>query len=512
MMPKVGAEKARQEILAALSRLYYEATESELVVATGIPTSLVRESLRQLSRTHRCERHMRENGEISYRYARGLQPRQRYAAGRGAMVRRIKASVGGFVRRVPQKLLLFPLVGYFVLFVFLPLPPALLAFALVLASCWTLETLLRGGRGGMPSCPIAREPAARGLNRPASCMVRAMSPRILHTRQFGGLSAMHEAFYSYLFARGRREISCWKRAAARAVLDFLRRSKGLVSRAEIMGLTGLTAEQAGAYASELLRAYRGEPAVTEGGSVVYRFDRLYAASRSYVHPEHPVSPKTDGEGIGGPLGGDTRRFGGLITFMNGLNLLFGSFYGTLVLDRVATAVRGPAAAGRDSSGVWPFLSGMHSLIMNGFQYFHPLVIAAFLVGVVPAGFAMVYFALHVAAGREHARVERTMQRLRLRKAVYSYVLSHPMSVDPCWIGPGSGRGSGLGSREQVGRFIDELAVAYGAEIEDTGAGHYLYSFPELERQMHDLDSARLAARPVLLSPGSEPVRSHPSDV
>lgn len=494
MVPKVRDEMARQEILEALRRLDYETTESELVVATGIVPALVKETLRELAKEYRCERRLNENAEVIYRFARGLQLRPDCHAGRGAVLRRAEGAAGGFIRWFFKRLLLLPLVGYFALFIFLPLPPGLLVFALLMACCWIVESLLRRGRRCAPSAPIARVPGTRRLDRPGSCIVRPVTLRISNTRRFGGLAAMYEAVYGYLFARSSRALSRWKRAAARDVLGFLRRRGGMVSRAEIMGLTGLTAQEAGRYGSELLRAYRGEPAVTEGGSVIHRFNWLLTSSRPSARLDHPASPKSDRGGSGEDRSEATQRFGGLITFMNGLNLFFGTFYGALVFGRIATAAGGGAAAERDASGVWRFLGGVHSLIASGVQYFHPLAVAVFVFGIIPAGIAAVYFALHIAARRERTRLRRTMQRRRLRKVVYSHVISHPESVDPRRIVLGSGERAGTASRGQVERTVDELAVAYGAEIEDTGSGHYVYRFPELEHEMHDLDSVRLSAR------------------
>lgn len=506
LIPKTDREKARQEILAALERLDCEATESELVVATGIATALVEETLTQLAKEFRCEQRLSENGALRYRFARGPELRADRPAAR-ATLRRMGSFADIFARRAFGQLLFFPLVGYFALFVLLPLPPGLLIFTLIFALSWTLEALVRRNLDCAPSMPVARRPAARGMDRPRSCRTRAVSSRTLRTRQRGRIATAPEALYAFLFDRGRRELSRWNKMEVLEVLDFLRCRKGMVSRAEIMKLTGLTPEQARAYASELLRAYQGEPVVTEGGSVVYRFDELLASMRSSGRSGPPVPPKPGREASRSVREESEKRFGRVIAFMNGANLFFGAFYGVLVLGRFATGLGAAATVNRDSSGVWRFFGSIHALIVTGLQLLHPLVIAALVVGVIPAGVAAVYFGLHFAARREREHVRRIMRRRQLRKVVYSHVLANPESVDPSRIEPGGGAPAGTATREQVERIVDELAAAFGAEIEDTGEGHYVYHFPELEQEMHELDSARLAVNPALFASEAEAVRS-----
>lgn len=480
---ELTAEEVRSRLVAALRRQNYEATVSDLVVATGIPKREVEEALRLLSHEFFGSHQVTESGEVLYCFPRGLRKRR--------PVTRTETKGGGHLKRLAvaaaqgvfKRWLLALLGGYFAIFLTFLFPPVLIVFTVLLSSWGDLR---RFDYSGGPYS-LRRSAGYRSYPWASS---RAQEPGYQHVDFLEGNLPLptHQAFYEYLFGSD-RATRVWNQRQLVKVLSFIRGRKGIVSMEEIMTLTGKPHGEAQMYVNELLVAYEGEPEVTDSGTLVYRFPELMktlpakvqadSLTPLYPHGEMPLCAQDDSH----------RRHTTIVNLINGSNLLFGAYYGIEALSYLTHHQAVGSAAQQTQAGSASLLGGVNSFMITS-QVAHTLPTVFVTFGVIPLGIACTFYLLHFIAERRGAHERRMQMEEHLRKQVYFQVLSHPGEVDPAEIRLGNRIRVRGGMESFVARVLDELASTYSAEIEDAGEGHYLYHFPEIERETKDLDALR----------------------
>lgn len=291
----------------------------------------------------------------------------------------------------------------------------------------------------------------------------------------------------------------WNQAEIRKVISFVRDHRGIASLEEIMTLTGRRGDEAGRWTTPLLRDYDGEPAVTHGGALLYRFEALAGhdtgdlgpAGASGAEQVSQLDPAGDEE----YLREEVLRAGqsAPVSFGNAMTLLSGLLFGTIAATHFEAAPSLAVSASPGDSAA--LLSRGMRTFATGAHVAHAFPLVALTVGVLPAGIASALFVLHFASARRHRRLLAEMRERYLRKQVYYRVLANPLSVDPVEIKVGGWGGAVQSSRRLVTRILDELAADYDAEIEESERGGYLYHFQEIERRIREIESVRLATSP-----------------
>ena len=329
---------------------------------------------------------------------------------------------------------------------------------------------------------------------------RFEAPRPEARREGGasGLRAASQALSDYLFG-GDGVARVWNQAEIRKVVAFLRDHRGIASLEEIMTLTGRRGDEAGRWTTLLLRDYDGEPAVTDGGAVLYRFENL---ARAGIMNPATAGPSGDDWKSQLDPNGEERYLRSEIARVeqrapmslgNAMTLLSGILFGTIAATNFGSAALSMPPESHSRSAA--LLSGGMRSVVAGAHIAHALPMAALAVGFLPAGIASTLFVLHLASARKSKRLIAEMRERYLRKQVYYRVLANPMSVDPVEIKIGSWGGAIQSSRQLVARILDELAADYDAEIEESDRGGYLYHIPEIERRTREIESVRLATSP-----------------
>jgi len=254
-----------------------------------------------------------------------------------------------------------------------------------------------------------------------------------------------------------------------------------------MTLTGKCHDEAQGFVNELLVSFGGEPGVTSSGTLFYRFPELTKTFAHKLSADALVPLYPHGEESTITPSEDRKKQSGIINIVNGANLLFGLYYSLEAIKRM----RGLSSVAHTGHNASPSLfQGVHAFMVTA-QVAHTLPTILFGFGILPLGIAATYFTLHLLAERHDGASRKALWEEHLRKRVYFHVMCNPRSVDPTEIrlGGASGRLSG-GAEAFVARTLDELASTFYAEIEDLGDGHYIYHFPEIDREIRDLDTLR----------------------
>lgn len=449
------------KLRAALTGLDYEATLSDLVAATALPVREVERTLARLSRKYGASQRVTSNGDVLYRFPHAFRrPRRLPEETRGlrGALRRISAGLLGWAaERWP---LLF-LGGYFLVFLALPFPPALIVLAVIL-STWSdidfPELYMRSGvnRGEM-------------------------------------LLRLHDAVHAYLFGRGPSRSHVGE-GELLGILSYVRRHKGIISLEEVMRLTGRSPGKAREYLGRMLVDYRGEPSVTAAGTVVYDFDELMRTAR----PEDRTRPLAAGLPVkaeeSAVSDGTNRRKERLISLVNYGNLLFAAYYGSLSFEQMTI---GGASGGRltpSNPGSSTLFHATYSLL-SAAHIPAVLPVMFFALGIVPFSFATTFFVLHRRALRRKSELRHEASERQLRKRIYARVFSRPGLVDPEEIASDRSVVPRSVARQRVAEILDELAVAFEADIDEADDGHYLYRFPLIEIDSHEVEELRSSIDP-----------------
>jgi hypothetical protein len=234
--------------------------------------------------------------------------------------------------------------------------------------------------------------------------------------------------------------------------------------------------------NRILLEFEGEPGVTDNGTVVYAFPELMRASQSeqkalgQVPLLNPVSKHLS------PFSANKRRTNGWILFFNAFNLAFGSYFLVLSLTQ---------SAGTLLEKTGPYLYSFTGRLLQQAGIDSPVPLLAVFLGAVPVAFSILFFLVpllrKISLDRQNAQIREEI----LRRRILTQMLSSPARVDPSEVRP-VGNGLDPGNLPAVSkRIIDRLAASMGAEpLVKEKEGTFAYKFPELERQIADLEDYR----------------------
>lgn len=471
-------EKVEGRLVSYLKKKRGESTVADMIAGTGLPKYQVEQAAKVALDEYAGRLKVTESGELLYYFPEGMRST---VHGLGPSLRRFwKSFVQGSLKTLA---LLFKiwivamLVGYFVGFVALVVLAILASFAASMAN-------RSDNRGG------GRDRGGGGFG--GMYLVIRLLDLILRMWFWSNLlgnqqrkqqqgRAFYKSVFGFVFGEGDPNKG-WDDEERRYIISYIRSHKGVITVEEFMALTGRESDEANALMNRILLEFEGEPGVTDNGTVVYAFPELMRTSQSeqkalgQVPLLNPVSKRLS------PFSANKRRTNGWILFFNGFNLAFGSYFLVASLTQSAGIIWGKTG---------PYLYSFTGKLLQQSGINSPAPLLAIVLGAVPVAFSILFFLVpllrKISLDRRNARIQEEI----LRRRILIQVLSSPARVDPSEVRP---LGNGLDPRNLPAaskRIVDRLAASMGAEpLVKEEEGTFAYKFPELERQIADLEDYR----------------------
>ncbi len=465
-------------------------TLADLVAATGLPHFQVQQAIKHVCDEYRGHLRVTESGEILYYFPYGMKSTQRgFVPGAKRFFGRLITAAAALFSLLFKVWIMLMLVGYFLLFLALLLV-ALLASVVVIVGGGRREGRSRGG--GLFTFYFF----IRIFELFTWIWLYSGAGRYRGTRE--KKKPLHRSVFAYVFGDG-DPTEDWEGTQKRAVISALRGMKGVITLEELMVLTGLNPIDAQQYMNRLLLEQEGEPSVTDDGTLIYLFPSLLGSGRE----------RSDAGAEGLPLlraprrkpvafNANEPRTNRWITFFNGFNLLFGFYFFYFAMtnpEPVMEIVRGVQRFQIDLSFLYHYLSGLlYSLNIE------PAVMIIFIaLGIVPLVFSFLFFLTPSFLKAKNRKRNESIELENLRKSAYLHILSNPDGVqaqetlsthmqDPS-ASPLESERSQRADRVLTG-ILDEFAAFKAGNIEEKEDGTHVYSFPELERELADLQEYR----------------------
>jgi hypothetical protein len=472
-------ERVKGRLRQALKENRNELAAADLEARTGLPKYQVEQGIKVLTDECRGQLRVTESGELLYYFPEGLRSQLR---GFGPAARRFLRSAARVVARAATALfkvwIVVMLVGYFVLFLGLTLLAVLASFAASVAG----RGQRRGGGGGLFSFFLTVRVVElfiwlwlySGTSRPKQSRGRPL----------------HKSVFAYVFGEGDPNRD-YEERQRQYVLGFIRSRKGVITAEEYMGLTGKGYEEAQIDLNRYMLEFEGEPEVTEQGSLIYRFPELLRTRTASLERGAQV-PLLDGvrkrllRFNDNPV--KTNRW---ISFFNGFNLLFGTYflYFSAANPRpLFDVVNGVARLHVDFSYLFHFVQGL--LLNIGAQA--PLGIILVGLGIVPVCFAFLFYLIPLLRSRRNRRLNEEARQQNLRRRIVARLLESPGAMQADNVIPVEEDEKPREPAAFVEAELSTLAARLSGEVQQGTGGQWVYSFPEVAREVQDVARYRAA--------------------
>jgi hypothetical protein len=295
---------------------------------------------------------------------------------------------------------------------------------------------------------------------------------------------LHQTVFAFVFGDG-DPAENWSVREKRAVIRFVQSHRGVISREEIMSLTGHDENGTQALINELLVEYDGEPGVTEGGTLVFSFPELMKSQELYdkedvfYRERRPLVP----------FNKNSKKANGWIGFFNGFNFVFGSYF--LIYSTAVTTLNPEQVLDR-------FYLIVANLIA---QVANPLPILAIGLGAVPVAFAGVFYLVPTVRRIRENRANERRKAENLRKQVFNRAYEDPHGFDPEKIEPRDELERPKSWKTTIRETVNELAANYRGDIDQAKEGFasteatYAYDLKDLAFHKADIEEYRKTIDP-----------------
>jgi hypothetical protein len=469
-------EKVEGQLVSFLKQKSGESTVADMIAGTGLPKYQVEQAAKAALDEYAGRLKVTESGELLYYFPNGMRSTVR---GAGPSLKRFWKSFTATAARVFTLLfkiwIVATLVGYFVVFAALAVLAILAAFAASVAGRGDGRDSGRDrGGGGFGGMYLVMQ-LFNLILRMWFWSSLLKDPR--RTPKPGG-RAFYKSVFGFVFGEGDPN-RAWDESERKYLVAYIRSRRGVITVEELMALTGRENEGANALMNRLLLEYEGEPGVTDDGTVVYSFPEIMrtsdAARGSGQVPILNPSTKTIV-----PFSANKPRTNGWIIFFNAFNLAFGVYFSAISI------VQGTAALARNGPFLYSFVG---RLLLQA--EIDPIPFLAVVLGLIPVAFSIFFFLVPLLRRVRLARRNDAIREETLRKEVMAQVLASPSRVDPREV---KGTGTNLDPRDLPAasrRILDRIAAALKAEpVPLEKDGLFAYRFPELERELADLEVFR----------------------
>ncbi len=479
--------KVEDQLVTFLKKRRGESTVADMIAGTGLPKYQVEQAARAALDEYAGRLKATESGELLYYFPAGMHSTVR---GAGPALRRFWKSFARTSLRVLSFLfkvwIVGMLVGYFLAFVAIGVAAIIFSIAASAASRGNGQ----GGSGGRD-----RGGGFGGMYlvlRLFDFLIRMWfwSSLLSSTGGFGGGGygrraqkpagrPFYKSVFAFIFGEGDPNKG-WEEEQRKHIIGYIRSHKGVLTLEELMAITGREPDAANALVNRLLLEYEGEPGVTDDGTVVYSFPELMRTSAEGSQPLGNVALLNLPARKIVPFSDNKPRTNGWIIFFNAFNLLFGGYFLGISLTQ------GAAAISKTGPYLYSFVGSL--LIQAGIS---PVPVIGIGLGIIPVAFSIVFFIVPLLRRMRLARVNDSLREEALRQRIMAQVLQSPSRVDPGDVSP---TGTNVDPRDlpaRSRRILQRLAAALQAEpIPLEKAGEFAYRFPEIEREMTDLEAFR----------------------
>ena len=468
-------EKVEGQLVSFLKQKRGESTVADMIAGTGLPKYQVEQAAKAALDEYAGRLKVTESGELLYYFPNGMRSTVR---GAGPSLKRFwkvfKAAAARVFTLLFKIWIVATLVGYFIIFAALAVLAILASVAASVAGRGDGRDSGRergGGFGGMYLVMQVFNLILRMWFWSSLLNDRRRKPK-------PGGRAFYKSVFGFIFGEGDPNRG-WDESERKYLVAYIRSRKGVITVEELMALTGRENEAANTLMNRLLLEYEGEPGVTDDGTVVYSFPEIMrtsdAARGSGQVPILNPSTKTVV-----PFSANKPRTNGWIIFFNAFNLAFGAYF------LVISLVQGAAALSKTGPYLYSFVGRL--LFQAGID---PVPLLATVLGAIPVAFSVCFFLVPLVRRTRLRKHNDAIREETLRKEVMAQVLASPARVDPRDV---KGTGTDLDPRDLPAvsrRLLDRIAAALKAEpIPLEKEGQFAYRFPELERELADLEAFR----------------------
>jgi hypothetical protein len=476
--------KVKSALVKVLKKQKNESTIADLISSTGLPKYQVEQTIKIVSNEYRGHLKATESGELLYYFPYGMQNQVK------GFIPGLKRFLSGFFD-IAGKVLAFlfkvwimvMLVGYFVLFLAILIAAVVAAIALSFAG--NKDSRDRGGsKGGMFFLVIRLFDLFIHLWFYGQLM---KGPDAARQKKRG--RAMHKAVFAFVF--GEPDASeTWNTEEKKYVISYIQGKKGVITIEELMAITGKDFDSAQSIINRYMLEFEGEPNVTENGSIVFSFPELMKTAEQ---TNRSVPLENPNKKAIVPFNKNEKKMNGWIAFFNGANILFGSYFlyfytvdpTMTLLEPIGNRMRAvidPGLLFRFMNWVLTDFAGM--LVANSSS----LIMIA--LGIVPLVFSIFFYIIPLMRNLQRNGKNEEIKKENLRKRIYNKIFENRGSINPAAV-------SSLAEVEKPknpGRFTEDVVKQFAAmkhgEVEEAGAGKFVYTFPDFKYELDDVEKYR----------------------
>ncbi|MDR2608585.1 MAG: hypothetical protein LBC57_09360 [Treponema sp.] len=472
-----GDKEAYRKITDAFRRYRKGATVADIVAATALPLEKVRELAPLAADEFSARLEVTESSEIRYSFPRGFTSRYRGFA--VSFKRFTEKFLNGF--KIAASFLfkiwiMFMLVGYFAFFMLI----ALASLVLSVAGSSNSSSRSRNSGGGFYLASSIFNLIIRlwFYSELTKSVDRAFYDGSYPQKQKPKGKPLHRAIFSFVFGDGNPSANREEREQ-KAVIAYIQANRGVIGLPEFMLLTGAKPDRAEEEIMAYCSRYGGSPEVTEGGTIVYRFDELLKRQdlrdRSFGG-SIPLRPL-------GIFSGNEKKMNTAFSLINGVNLLFGSyfFWNSLNTGAILTQAQLHASS---------YLYGFSYVLLKSFIA-DPLPLLTIVLGLVPIAFSFLFWLIPALRYLGLCRDNEEIKMENLRRLAYSRIWEQGKGIKESDIeAPSAGCKPKQFSKARE-KIMKEMGAYSMPEISVEGK-EAVYSFPDLEREKEELKKYRSA--------------------
>lgn len=466
----------RDSIVQAFRRRNGEAAPADIVAFTGLPKAQVDAELPAVADEYDGRLKVTDSGEVLYSFPQGFRSRYRgFGPGLKRFLKALRkgaATVGTFLFKV---WIMVMLVGYFALFIALAVL-AVLASVAVSASDRNGKSRSRGGSGLLVTRLIDIFVRIWFYNEVFKSPDQRRYEAQSRGRSRENRRPLSKAIFSFVF--GEPDPNADHDAIEkRAFVALARAKKGVVLLEDFMAVTGLAPDAADRAINRYLYEFEGSPEVSANGTVYYHFPKLLLRARADDSgaADAPFKRLV-------PFSANDKKSNGWYAAINGVNLLFGTYflYCSLAYERLAAA--------QVTGGTYLFW--FVGRLLSSFVA-NPLAVMTIGLGVVPLVFSVLFWAIPAIRSGRVARGNERIKAENLRRLVYAKAVASPSALkapDQSSL-PVAARPRKAASAEAV---VEELAAYESGEPVGTDG---TWRLVDLERKLGDAEALRASVRP-----------------
>lgn len=435
-MTELNPYEIEDRILASLERRGGAVTAGDVAADTGLPYDDVEQGLRRMLSAYKSHLDVDDDGNLRYRFDPGFVRRGEEP---GRLWHDIKDYAWTAFTWVFKVWIMVTLVGYTVIFLLLLLALAIASIAAATASEGDVD--IDGDFIGLPFYFFARtlevlfwislfDDSSAGRGR------RGRGRRGRRRRKPKPDKAFYQKVFDFVFGPEKKVDAL---EAQKTFTRFVRHRKGVVSAAEWSSRSGQSLGQAENALTAGLMRFNGDVAVSENGSLLYRFDALRVTADESI-PQADVPPIWTKRKVLEPFTKNPSSSNWWIGVLNTFNLIMAS----VVL-----------------------------FVLPAEQAIDPAITIG--LGWVPLVFSTIFFAVPLArrVGRtfEAKAVEKENERREeLAKIFKSARDGRAADLDPAW--------------------SDRMILDFDGEIEVDDDAQMKFTFETVARELHDAREAR----------------------